>query len=234
MLENFTSYSNLSFKDYLSKTYIAVALGLIISAISAFLASVLIPVLFYVAPVIAAILTFGMVIGELVLAVRFSSRLMTMSKKSAWSCYIAYAVLTGASFYTLFLYYDLGSLTLTFVATIIMFVCMAIIGKTSKRNLSTIYGLLMPAIIAGVIVTLLNSLIFHSSAIDLTIAYIGMIIFLILTAADVQRLEGFYNQSSYDADIREKLMVMGAFQLYLDFINLFIRILRFLGRRKDN
>lgn len=234
MTESYTSQGNLSFKDYLSRTYIVVALGLLISAVSAFLASILMPILLYTAPLFSTILMFGMVIGEFVIAVRFSANLMVMSNKSAWTSYVAYAVLTGASFYTLFLYYDLGSLALTFIATIIMFVCMAIIGKTSKRNLMGVYGLLLPAIIAGMIVTLLNNLIFHSNPVNLFIAYIGMILFLVLTAADVQRLESFYNQSSYDANIREKLMIMGAFQLYLDFINLFLRILRFLGRRRDN
>lgn len=233
MTESYTN-QGLSFKDYLSKTYMVVALGLLISAVSAFIASIIMPIFLYTAPLLATVLMFGMVIGEFIIAIRFSSNLMVMSNNSAWTSYIAYAVLTGASFYTLFLYYDLGSLALTFIATIIMFVCMAIIGKTSKRNLMGVYGLLLPAIIAGMIVTLLNSFIFHSNSINLFIAYIGMILFLVLTAADVQRLEGFYNQSSYDANIREKLMIMGAFQLYLDFINLFIRILRFLGRRRDN
>ena len=234
MTQSYTNQKDSSFKSYLSKTYFAIAGGLLISAVFAFLACEIVPLLFYTVPGFASLLMLIMPFAEIGVAIYFSSRLFAMNKKTAWTCYIAYSALTGFSLYSIFLYYDLGSLTLALVATIVMFVCMALIGRTSKFNFMSLYGLLIPALFAGIIVTLLNSLIFHSPFVDLAIAYVGIIIFLVITAADVQKLEAFYNQSSYDNELSEKLMVMGAFQLYLDFINIFLRILQFLGRRRDN
>lgn len=233
MTQSYSNRRELSFNQYLTKTFTTVAIGLAISAACAFIASILMPILMMRQPIFSTFLILTMAIAELGIAIYFSSRLLSMPKSSAWLCFVIYAILTGVSFFTIFMYYDLGSVLLAFVATLIMFVCMAIIGRTSRFNYASIYGLLLPAIIAGSIITLLNGFIFHSSFISLLIAYIGLILFLVLTAADMQKLEQFYNQSAYDNELSEKLMIMGALQLYLDFINIFIRILRFVARNKN-
>ena len=234
MTQSYSNQYNADYKTYLSKTYMTVALGLGISAISAFIASIILPIMMYRAPMFFFVLMIGMIIGEFAIAINFSARLFTMSKKSAWACYIGYSVLTGLSFYTLFLYYDLGSVALAFFSTLVMFVCMAIIGKTAKFNVYSVYGLLLPAVLAGAITTLLNALIFHSPMIDLFISFAGIILFLFMTAADAKKVQDLYNQSQYDKDLSDKLMIMSAMQLYLDFINIFVRVLRFMGRRRND
>lgn len=83
------------------------------------------------------------------------------------------------------------------------------------------------------VVSLLNSFIFKSAMLDWTLCYVGIIIFMVITAMDIQKLKAFYQEGMINSEIGNKLLIMGAFQLYLDFINLFLRILRLVGRRKD-
>ena len=219
-------------RKYLSKTYSTVGIGVAISALLAFITSKLVPILMYKNPGLTVAISFGLIIAELAIAFYFSFKLNTMSKTTAWVCYILYAVVTGLSFSTIIMTYTNASVTLTFVATAIMFICMSIIGNNSKFNYTKVYSLFLPAILAGFIVTLLNVFIFHQAWIDMLIVYIGIILFLVVTAADAQKLKTYYYNSQYDPELAEKLMIMAAFQLYLDFANLFIKILRIFGKRE--
>lgn len=223
-----------SLQSYLSKTFSTVAIGVAISAILAFLASMILPIMYIKIPQIASLLVLVMIFGELGIAFYFSTNLMNMSKKTAWICYILYSAITGISFATIIMTYTPGSVTLAFVSTAIMFACMSFIGHTSNIDYTKIYSLFLPAIIAGFVVTLLNAFLFHSPWINMMIVYTGLILFLIITAADVQKLKNYYFASQSDSELSEKLMILGAFQLYLDFANLFIRIIRIFGRRRND
>ena len=232
MTQSNTYRNDNSLKNYLSKTFSTVAIGVAISAVLAAVASRLAPVFMMRNPGLALAISIGLIIGELAIAFYFSLNLQKMSKSTAWFCYIAYSVITGLSFSTIVMSYANASVTLAFVSTAIMFICMSIIGRTSNINFTKIYSLFLPAIIAGFIMTLLNVFLIHSPWIDMMIVYIGLVLFLAITAADVQRLQAFYYASQNDSELSDKLMIMGAFQLYLDFANLFIRILQIFGRRR--
>lgn len=232
MTQSNTYRNDNSLKNYLSKTFSTVAIGVAISAVLAAVASRLAPVFMMRNPGLALAISIGLIIGELVIAFYFSLNLQKMSKSTAWFCYIAYSVITGLSFSTIIMSYANASVTLAFVSTAIMFICMSIIGRTSNINFTKVYSLFLPAIIAGFIMTLLNVFLIHSPWIDMMIVYIGLVLFLAITAADVQRLQAFYYASQNDSELSDKLMIMGAFQLYLDFANLFIRILQIFGRRR--
>ena len=223
-----------SLKNYLSKTFSTVAIGIAISAIAAFISSKLMPAFFMHSPGFASIFSLIAIFAELGVAIYFSARLQTMSKSTAWACYITYSVLTGISFWAILDTYATASITLAFVATTIMFVCMAVIGYTSNIDYTKVYSLFLPAVIAGFIVSLLNAFIFHSPLIDMAIVYIGIVLFLVITAADIQRLKDFYYAGQYNSELSDKFMILGAFQLYLDFVNLFIRIIRIFGRRRND
>lgn len=221
-----------SLKNYLSKTFSTVAIGVAISAVLAFVASKIVPVILMRSPGLYLGLSIISIVGELGIAIYFSTNLMKMSRQTAWTCYIVYSVITGLSFATIIMSYTNATVTLAFVSTAIMFACMSFIGHTSNIDYTKIYSLFVPAIIAGLIITLLNSLLIHSPMVDMMIVYIGLVLFLVITAADVQRLKQFYYASQTDDEIAEKLMILAAFQLYLDFVNLFIKILQIFGRRK--
>lgn len=222
------------FNNYLSKTFLTVAGGVGISALFAFLTNMFLPYLFMRSPGLYMLIAFGPIIIELVIAFYFSLNLMKMSKSTAWACYIVYSITTGISFSSIISSYSLGSVTLAFVSSAIMFACMAFIGRTSNFDYTKAYSFLLPALIVGSIVTLLNVFVFHSAWVDMAVVYIGLILFLIITAADAQRLHSMYAAGEYDKELSEKLMIMGAFQLYLDFANLFIRILQIFGRRNND
>lgn len=231
MTESRTYKNENSLKNYLAKTFSTVALGVAISALLAYVASQFIPILLLRTPGLYLGLSIVAIVGELGIAFYFSSNLTRMSKQTAWICYILYSVITGLSFSTIVMTYTDATITLAFVSTAIMFVCMSIIGHTSNIDYTRVYSLFLPAIIAGFIMTLLNAFLIHSAWINMVIVYIGLVLFLVITAADVQRLRQFYFASQTDDELSEKLMIMGAFQLYLDFANLFIKILQIFGRR---
>ena len=232
MTESRTYKNENSLKNYLAKTFSTVALGVAISALLAYVASQFIPILLLRTPGLYLGLSIVAIVGELGIAFYFSSNLTRMSKQTAWICYILYSVITGLSFSTIVMTYTDATITLAFVSTAIMFACMSIIGHTSNIDYTRVYSLFLPAIIAGFIMTLLNAFLIHSAWINMVIVYIGLVLFLVITAADVQRLRQFYFASQTDDELSEKLMIMGAFQLYLDFANLFIKILQIFGRRR--
>lgn len=223
-----------SFRKFLSRTFSVVALGVAISAVIAFLSSLFVPYFFYTYPNMVLITVIVLAVGEIGVAIFFTSKLGTMSKQTAWICYVLYSVLTGLSISTIIMLYTDASVALAFATTAILFICMSIIGHTSKVDFTKVYSLFLPAIIAGAIVTILNALFFHLQFISIAICYIGIVLFLCIVAADTKRLSNFYFESYNDPDLLEKFMIMGAFQLYLDFINLFIRILQILGKNKNS
>ena len=219
-----------TFRDYLNKTYIVLALGLLVSTFFAIAGNFLIGVL---PTSVIAVASIAFLLLELGTAMFFGMRLMKMEKTTAWICYFLYSALTGLSLSYIFTAYTASSVVLAFGAATIVFVSMAIIGYTTKIDLRKFGTLFLAGLIASIIMTLLNALLIHSDALSMGICYLGIIIFLGLIAYDMQRLRDLYNAGLADPALGEKLMVYGSFQLYLDFINLFIRILRIFGRRRD-
>lgn len=217
---------------FLSKSYLTVALGVGISAIIAYVSSMFVDAFMYNHPGISLFLVLALVVGELTVAITLSTRIEHMSKSTAWVCYIAYSVLTGFSFSTIVSEYLPGSVAFAFASTAIMFVCMAIIGLTSRINYEHAYSFLLPFCIAATIVSLLNVFVFRVAWINMLIVYAGLILFLFITAADSKRLRDYYYASMNNDDVASKYMIIGAFALYLDFVNLFIKILHILGKRR--
>lgn len=218
----------LTYRDYLANTFMATGLGIAISMMISFVFSYFVNLSFVYSGI-----TMIAAIAELVVAFVFSLKLNTMSKNAAWTCYIVYSALTGFSLSSIFYVYSYSSITAAFVSTCILFVCMAIIGKTTNIDLSRFSGLLFAGLIAIIISSFINMFILHSDGVEMVISYVGVVIFLGLVAYDMQRLNYFYNETLNDTETAEKMMIYGAFQLYLDFINLFIRLLRFFGRSRN-
>ena len=224
--------SNMTFRSYVSKVFVYVALGLLVSGVFSFIIGTNVQVLSFM-------LSFGIVgvflplILEIVIAIYFSKRLMTMSKQTAYICYFLYSALTGISFSYIFMVYSGADIMFAFASTTVLFVCMSILGRNTSLDLTKASNYLFYGLLGIIISTLLNMLLFKSSTFDLIISYAAVIIFLVLIAYDMQKLRDLYNHGMSDGELYEKLLIFGSFQLYLDFINLFIRILQIFSRRRD-
>ena len=171
-----------------------------------------------------------LIIAELVLVFVLSARIHKMSVTTATIMLIVYSVLNGATLSFIFLAYSLGSIAKTFFITTGMFGVMALVGATTKRDLSKMGSILFMALIGLIIASLVN-IFLHSSGLDWIISLIGVVLFTALTAYDVQRVKRLATESDLYNDTQVgRLAIISALSLYLDFINLFLYLLRFFGR----
>lgn len=172
----------------------------------------------------------GMLIGELALVWILSSNINKISLATGTLMFIAYSVLNGATLSCIFLLYTMESIGQVFFITAGTFGAMSLIGYTTKKDLSGMGQILTMALIGIIIATLVNMFV-GSTGLQMVISYIGVLIFVGLTAYDTQKIK--YMLAMSDADESgQKLALMGAMSLYLDFVNLFLYLLRIFGRRE--
>jgi uncharacterized protein len=145
--------------------------------------------------------------------------------------FVAYSIINGISFSFIFFIYSIGSIAKVFLSTTALFALMAIAGYTTKTDLTKLGSILMIGVI-GILVASLINFFMHSAQMDYIISILGVIIFTGLTAYDVQKIKNV-GQYADDSAHSSKLGIMGALTLYLDFINLFLFLLRLFGGRKD-
>jgi len=168
-----------------------------------------------------------LLIVELGLAIFLSARIHKMSPTTARICYLLYTFFTGLTFSSIFIVYKIESIMLVFLVTAILFLIFAIIGKTTKVDLTKISTILLMALLGVIICTIIN-IFLQNSTFDMILSGISVLIFLGFIAYDIQkikRLDGWVNE--------ENLAVIGAFELYLDFINIFLDLLNLFGNSKD-
>lgn len=174
----------------------------------------------------------GILIAEVVLVMYMSARIHKISFTTATMLFIAYSVLNGMTLSILFLIYTMSSIATTFFVTAGTFGVMAIFGYVTKKDLTRIGNLCLMGVIGLIIASVVNMFL-HNSMMDMFISYIGVLIFVGLTAYDAQKIKHLL--SGDDIEVNEstqKIALLGALTLYLDFINLFIYLLRILGDRK--
>jgi FtsH-binding integral membrane protein len=153
-----------------------------------------------------------------------------ISTATAQILYWVYAALVGISLSTIFLFYTQGSIALTFFATAGAFAGLSLYGYTTKRDLSGMATFLIMGVV-GIIVAMVVNLFLQSNTFSLAIAAIGVLIFAGLTAYDTQKIKSIYFQLAGTGDALRKAAIFGALNLYLDFINMFLFLLRFMGNR---
>jgi FtsH-binding integral membrane protein len=176
---------------------------------------------------------YGLIFGELGLVFYLSARIEKISAQAATGLFIAYSILNGVTLSAILLLYTLSSVAATFFITAGMFGAMAVYGFVTKRDLSSWGSFLFMGLI-GIIIAMVVNIFLGSSMMSWVISGIGVIIFTGLTAYDVQQITRMGEQgimNGGEAAIR-KGAIMGALKLYLDFINLFLMLLRFLGDRR--
>jgi len=178
------------------------------------------------------ILMIGLIILQLVLVFRLSARINTMTVGAAITSFGVYAALNGINLSMIFLMYRIGTITTAFVSTGALFGAMSLWAVTTKKDLSGWGHYLMMGLIGIIIASVLN-IFLHSSGMSYLISYAGVILFTGLTAYDTQRIKNMSRSMSHSVEEGQfvKLSILGALILYLDFINMFLFILRILGRR---
>ena len=168
------------------------------------------------------------VIVELLLVIVLSARIMRMKPATAKVCFLLYSFVSGLTFASIFVYYAIDSIMIIFLVAAIIFAVMAIIGYTTNVDLTRIGTYLFFALVAVLVVALINIFI-GSSMLAMIISIVCVLIFIRITAYDVQKIKALENSGLP----KENLAIYGALDLYLDFINLFIHLLSIFGKSRD-
>lgn len=160
----------------------------------------------------------------------FSAKISSMSPASARMVFWVYAALVGVSLSTIFVVFRMPSITRVFFITAALFGAMSLYGYTTKRSLASFGSFLFMGLLGMIIASLVN-IFLQSSAMHFVISFVGVLVFTGLTAYDTQTIRNMYYQLSSEDDV-QRYAVLGALNLYLDVINLFMSLLNLLGERK--
>ena len=204
-----------------SKTFTWLGIGLLITfAVGYFFSNVV------YTPALAAFAMMG-VIAELVIAFVLGLAIQKLSPTAATVLYLVYCVLSGINFSLLFMAYKLSSIVYVFLITSVIFILFAFIGKVAKVDFRKLGTFLLFTLIAVILMSIINIFI-GSSQLEFIATIVSLIVFMLYILYDMKIIENLEQVFG-----TEKAAVYGAFQLYIDFINLFIDILRLIGKAKD-
>ena len=213
----------MSASDYMTRTYRWMACGLLITFAMAYLTAT--TSLIYLVDSLYLVLT----IAELALVFVLSSRVQTMSVGAARATFFGYALLNGMVLSYYFLVFSASTLIMALLATSLYFGLMAVYGTTTHKDLTGWGPRLMMALIAMIITGFVGMLFGFGFGGSVLYCGIGLVVFMLLTAYDTQKLRQIYAYYAGDAEMAEKASIYGALTLYLDFINIFLYVVRLLG-----
>ena len=216
-------------REFVRKVYGWMAAGLMITGVMAMFtvsSQAMLDLIFG-----SKIVYFGLIIAQLGLVVWLSARIAQMSAMTATMIFVGYSLLTGVTLSAVFLVYTASSLGSTFLVSAGTFGAMCAYGWTTKRDLTSMGGFLAMGLIGMILASVVN-LFLQSSTIYWITTYVGILIFVGLTAYDVQKIKAMSVVALEGGEAEQKGAILGALRLYLDFINLFLLLLRVLGKRK--
>ena len=226
-------------EKYTVKTFGMMAVGLLITAITALiLSTVKISVDGFRGPMALMMcykfnyLPMILLLAEIGVVVTFSARLFKSSIQAVRAMFFAYAILTGFTFSTLQYVYDSTTIYLAFGITAIYFGALCVIGATTKMNLAKIQPILFIGLLCLILFNV-AALFMDLSGMERVVCSLGLIIFTGLTAFDTQKMKNLYIEYQDNGEMLSRLSMYSAFDLYLDFINIFLYILRILGNKRD-
>ncbi len=215
---------------FILKVYNWMTMGLALTALVALAIEMVIPevrLLLIEQPFIF----WGLLIFELALVWGLSASINRIPAILATLLFLAYAALNGVTLSFIFLVYQLGSIGYVFFVTAAMFGATSVFGYVTKMDLSRIGGILMMALL-GLIIASIGNIFLRATELEWIISYAGVVIFVGLTAYDTQKIKRMSASIESASEEGNKASIMGALALYLDFINLFLFLLRILGRRR--
>ena len=236
-MENISPFKSTTTTKTLAKNYVANVFSLMFTAL---IISGLAAVWFatdnmrtwIISPADNSFTTFGWIsmFSPLALVFIMSMGLQKLSVKTLLAIFLIYSTLTGISLSTIFSVYNISSIATTFFISSITFGTMAIAGYTTKTDLTKMGSLLFMGLIGIVIASVVN-IFLGNGMLDIIISIVGVLVFTGLTAYDVQKIKEIGMSVEHGSETGQKLMIMGALTLYLDFINLFLMLLRLFGNR---
>lgn len=218
-----------AFPVLMRKVYVWMTLALLITGMTAYYVAST-PAI-YTAILTNQILFWGLLIAELALVMVVSAAINRISLFVATVLFILYSVINGATMSFIFMLYSASSIAQVFFITAGTFGAMAAIGYTTKKDLSSIGRIMYMALIGLVIATIVN-IFLKSDGLMMILSYVGVIVFVGLTAWDTQKIKQMLIQAPDVDEATQKVALLGALTLYLDFVNLFLYLLRIFGRRR--
>lgn len=218
-------------ETYISKVFGWMFVGLILTAFVAFMTASNIPLMKAVINPVSYIL---LTLVELGLVIFLSARIEKLSVSTATGLFLLYSAVNGLTLSAIFLAFHLGVIFQAFLVAAVVFGVMAVYGYVTKTDLTYVGNLFVMGVIGILIASLIN-MFFRSSTLGIIISYIGLFLFLGLTAYDTQKIKSFYAMGAgdYSADFMKKGAIISALALYLDFINIFLFLLSLFGGSED-
>ena len=175
---------------------------------------------------------FGLIIAEFALVFAISGAINRLSLSTATMLFILYSVINGATLSSIFFAFSVATIGKVFFITAGTFGAMALVGYTTKTDLTSMGKLLFMALLGIIIASVVNMFV-ASSGLDLILSYVGVLVFVGLTAYDTQKIKQMCQAAPDAGESTQKLALIGALSLYLDFINLFLYLLRIFGNNRD-
>jgi len=216
--------------SFFAGVYRWMAVGLFITAASAFLvlANPQLVITLYKNP----FLMIGLMIAQVALVVWLSARALTMPTAQAIGLFSLYAALNGLIFAPILIVYTGASIVTTLSVTAGTFIIFSVYGYVTKKDLSSIGSIAIVGLLGIILATIVN-MFMKSTMLDWIITYLGVGIFLVLIAVDTQRLKAIYQSGAVEENAVGRLAIVGALTVYLDFINLFLFLLKIFGRQRN-
>ena len=212
------------FSNFMQRVYQWMAMGLALTGLAAFIT--------IGSPSLLSFLLHGgmwvLFIAEFVLVVWLSASIQKISAQAATIGFLAYSVLNGITLSSIFLVYTAASISSTFFITAMTFAGVSVYGWVTKQDLTSV-GSFCGMALWGVIIASIVNMFFHAPAFNWIVSYCGVAVFIGLTAYDTQRLKAIHQGMT---NAPEQIAIIGALMLYLDFINMFLFLLRIFGRRR--
>ena len=208
--------------EFLSKVFRWFGLGLLITFITAYFTSNSITML---SLIFGTPLYIIISIIEVVLAIFLVTRIRRMESALTKISYIGYTILTGLTFSSIFIVYQMTSIIFIFLATSMVFLIFSILGRNTKIDLSKMGVFLFVGLLSIIILSLINIFIMNNT-LDMLLCIVSIIIFIGYVYYDVNKIVNYYDDT-------DNMAIVGAFNLYLDFINIFIILLRLFGKERN-
>lgn len=223
-----------SLRAYMTKVFTTMGIGLAVTTAVAFwgfysmMMGGIVYKLLYTMPFASVVL----LIAQFGLVIALNSGISRFEPGTCRALFFGYCVITGMTFSILPLVYGMSNVFVAFLFAAVLFICMSIIGHTTNVDLTRFSGLLLGGLLTLVVMSIISMFVpvLRNS---LFMGYFGLLLFLAITAWDIQKIKKFHYMSAGGA-MRENLAIYGAFQLYLDFINIFLYVLRILANSRNS
>lgn len=208
--------------NILSKVFRWFGLGLLVTFLVAYYTSTNFWLLSFI---FNGSLYYVILILEVVVAIWLNSRIRKMDSTLTKVLYFGYSILTGLTFSSIFIVYEISSIVFVFLATSLVFLVFSILGKNSKLDL-TKFGIYLMVLLFSVVILMIINMFIMNNTLDMVLCIVSVIIFIGYVYYDVNKVVNYFDDT-------DNMAIVGAFQLYLDFINIFLDLLRLFGRERD-